>query len=79
MRGKPFRKLGLAAYRPGPNPKKGEPCRCCQKPLSDSAAFQEFCDAICYAAGKTLSGDALKIWRTLCWRLDAIPSSRLAQ
>lgn len=75
---KPLRRLGLITHRPGPVPKKGEPCRCCQKPLSDRATLGEFCDAICYAAAKTLSSQGLKIWRLACWRLDIAPTSRLS-
>lgn len=51
-------------------------CKCCRQRLSSQrdGLLAEYCDVVCYAAGKTLTPSALELWRegaSLLW----MPSS----
>lgn len=51
-------------------------CRCCGKGIPDRSRATDigpYCDVVCVAAFNSLSPNALKIWRQLCYRLDISP------
>lgn len=52
-------------------------CACCNKPLGSHAQAsnpQGYCDVVCFAAHNTLTALALKIWRSMAWKLDVSPT-----
>jgi hypothetical protein len=53
------------------------PCACCGKPIGEHRQAHNprgYCDCICFAAHQTLTELALKIWRSMCWKLDVTPT-----
>lgn len=58
-------------------------CATCGRNLGDAHRYQGLgkkstlpchCDAVCYAAERSLSHSALKIWRATCWQLNVTAS-----